>query len=66
MDNKNFQITYIWTDELTCEITHIPSNKQYKLILSNPDILTNIEDIIDDYLKTITEQNREDVINNLL
>lgn len=66
MINKNFHINYIWDKNITCNITHLPSKKEYQLIIDNPDILTNIEDIVNDYLISITEKNREDIINKLL
>ena len=65
---KHFNIEYLGHNypKLTIEITQIKLGKKYQLIIDNPTILDNLDDIIDDYLHQIQKDIRQDVINNLL
>jgi len=51
---------------LTFHVTHINSNKQFTIEIENPDILTNLEDIISGYLINIEKDIRDEKILGLL
>ena len=65
---RQFNIEYLGHNypKLTIEITHLKLRKKYQLIIDNPTILDNIDNIINDYLYQIQKDIREDLINNFI
>lgn len=65
---RQFNIEYLGLNypKLTIEITHLKLQKKYQLIIDNPTILDNLDDIINDYLHQIQKDIREDLINNFI
>jgi len=65
---NKFIIEYIFSntnDDIEIKITHKKTKREFSLLLKNPNIL-DINKIVNDYLKQIECDIREDLINKLL
>jgi hypothetical protein len=51
--------------ELCFSITHIKTQKEYKIILDNPSILDNIDNVIEKELYNILQSIRDERIDSL-
>ena len=53
-------------DKIEFKIIHIKSRKEFIIDIENIDILTNVEDIISEYLTNIEKDIRDENIRELL
>lgn len=53
-------------DVIIVDITHKKTMSQFQIVVDNPDILTNIEQTINEYLLKIESDIRHDLISKII